>query len=234
MFDVYNKCFIKSSNNYRINEINKIRRCAAESNVIFDYYDIGASSTLPISRKTLKHILNHTVTPIKYAELYFKLIQYFECKNVLEIGTSIGINTMYLAAATPQGIVITIEGQKSIYQYASQLFEKHHYHNIEHKFGLFDDVLPEVLTHSDKFDFILIDGNHTYPATIKYFQMLVSHLHENTVIIIDDIYWSKDMTRAWEEIRQNKSVTVSIDLFRCGILLFKRDIKEPYHLKLKY
>ncbi len=52
------------------------------------------------------------------------------------------------------------------------------------------------------------------------------------MIIMDDIHWSDGMERAWEEIKLNEEVRVSLDLFFHGILILKNDMqKEDYKVR---
>jgi hypothetical protein len=47
-----------------------------------------------------------------------------------------------------------------------------------------------------------------------------------TVILIDDINYSKEMAEAWEEIKLHSKVSISVDLFRMGILFFREGINH--------
>ncbi|HXD92674.1 MAG TPA: class I SAM-dependent methyltransferase, partial [Bacteroidia bacterium] len=85
-----------------------------------------------------------------------------------------------------------------------------------------------------KFDLVYIDGNHTYKATIKYFNELLKSADENAVLIFDDIYWTPEMTIAWEEIKAHPAVTLSIDLYKVGLVFFRKENKQKEHFCLKY
>ena len=61
---------------------------------------------------------------------------------------------------------------------------------------------------------------------------LLEKIDENSIIVFDDIYWSDQMEEAWKEIVNNKRVTLSIDLFKMGIVFFHPSIvKEHYKLR---
>jgi hypothetical protein len=47
-----------------------------------------------------------------------------------------------------------------------------------------------------------------------------------TVIIIDDIYSSTGMKEAWNEIKKFEMVTVTIDIYRMGIVFFREGMKR--------
>jgi len=88
-------------------------------------------------------------------------------------------------------------------------------------------VLDELTT----VDLLYLDGNHTYAATKDYFTMALEKKNNASVFIFDDIYWSKGMTEAWNEIKKHPSVTLSIDTFYFGMVFFKEEIKEKLDLK---
>jgi predicted O-methyltransferase YrrM len=73
---------------------------------------------------------------------------------------------------------------------------------------------------------VFFDGNHKKEATLRYFDMCLSHIHNNSILLFDDIHWSKGMKEAWENIRQHPSVVVSIDLFSMGIVFFRKELSK--------
>ena len=89
--------------------------------------------------------------------------------------------------------------------------------------GNFDIELPKVLEQNPKLDFVFIDGNHRKEPTINYFEQVLANIHNNTIVVLDDIHWSNEMEAAWNEIIQDKNVKVTIDLFYFGIVFFKEN-----------
>ena len=89
--------------------------------------------------------------------------------------------------------------------------------------GEFDKQLPKVLPNIETIDFAFIDGNHRYEPTLKYFEMLLGKSTDQSIFIFDDIYWSEGMCKAWKEIIARPEVTVSIDLYRMGIIFFRKE-----------
>ena len=166
----------------------------------------------------------------KYSSLLHKIINYYNYKSVLELGTSLGITTSYLAKANTE--VVTIEGCNEISKIATSTFNKLSLKNIKLIMGEFNNVLPNLLSNSKPFDMILIDGNHKYQATVDYFEMLVNNINENSLIVFDDIHWSDEMEKAWNEIKNDKRVSISIDIFQLGLIFFRKGInKQDYTIK---
>lgn len=232
LYEFVKECFDKNNHYYFFDEANNIRKKIETSNHKIRYENIGSTSMhLKDKEVSVKEILKTAVTPKELSEIYFRIIVFLKCRNILELGTSLGVNTMYLAHAT-KGKVISIEGQKALFDFASQLFNQYQIKNVELINQHFDNILPE-LVNQNTFDFVLIDGNHTYDATLRYFELLKNKMSDKSVMIIDDIYWNKAMTAAWKNIIQSNEISASIDLFRCGILIFNNDIKTKYRLQLR-
>jgi hypothetical protein len=73
-----------------------------------------------------------------------------------------------------------------------------------------------------------MDANHHYEPTLKYFNWLLPVIHSMSIIIMDDIHYSAEMEKAWEEIKNHEQVHASIDLFRCGILFFDPSLNKQH------
>ena len=233
LFDFVTSCFDTKNYFYAFDELKIIRNQLLNDKSSIQYSDIGRPSySLKKNTRKIKDILITSVSPQKYSELYFRIIQFLKAQNVLELGTSLGLNTMYLAKATP-GKVISIEGQKSLFAYAQNLLNKNKIQNVQLINAYFDDVLPTLLKEIT-FDFVLIDGNHTYDATMRYFNLLSNYTHPLSVIILDDIYWSPEMTKAWNDIKKNNKIKITIDIYRAGIIIFNPNIIYSQHFVLKY
>lgn len=168
----------------------------------------------------------------KEAQLMFKLVNYFQPKNILEIGTSLGLTTSYIAAANSNSNVVTLEGCPNTLAIAKSNFEKLRINNVTTQLGNFDEILPMVLNEFPILDFVFFDGNHRYQPTINYFNLCLNKSNENSVFVFDDIHWSAEMTEAWEEIKKHKKVSVTIDLFSVGLVFFRsQQVKQHFILK---
>ena len=148
----------------------------------------------------------------------------------MELGTSVGLGSVAIAAGNENTSVLTIEGCPETAKLAKDNFNSFNFENIELINGEFDSVLPKL---QSTFDLVFIDGNHTKSATLRYFEALLPLSHNDTVFIFDDIYLNKDMTKAWELIKNHESVTVTIDTFKWGfVFLRKEQAKEHFVIRV--
>jgi predicted O-methyltransferase YrrM len=127
-----------------------------------------------------------------------------------------------------------MEGAPEIAKQAQRHFQHIGLHNIEQVIGNFDSTLASVLQKNKSLDFVFIDGNHRFEPTIRYFNMMKPNLHEYSVVVFDDIHWSKEMEQAWAAIKNDDSVTLTIDLFFIGLVFFRKEQKEKQHFIVQF
>ncbi|HUR12403.1 MAG TPA: class I SAM-dependent methyltransferase [Flavitalea sp.] len=196
--------------------------------------DYGAGSVHAIgNERRIADLTKYAAKPKKTAQLLFRIIKYFQPQRIIELGTSLGISAAYIAAANPEATFSTIEGSADIARKAKSNLSLLGYNQVDVINGTFDTVLPKLLENT-VVDCVFIDGNHRYDATVGYFDQLLPKTHSGTILIFDDIHWSKEMEKAWEKIKANPAVTCSIDLFFVGIIFFRHEIKMPQHFTIRY
>lgn len=235
MFDLYNTVFKKArKKNNTFAPIEILRKELLHDPTIISITDLGAGSKLSnTNQRSIAAITKSASKKPRHARFLALLAQTLDCKNVIELGTSMGLTTAYLAKANPQATITTIEGCPQIHQKAIQNFDRLQLRNIMALQGNFDETLPDLLEKMGGFDLLYVDGNHTREATLRYFYLVLKHVHNFSVIVFDDIYWSEDMTRAWNEIIKHEKITASVDAFEFGIVFFRKELsKQHFVLKL--
>lgn len=143
-----------------------------------------------------------------------------QVSSVLELGTSLGITTAYLAMVPSVKKVVTMDACTESLDIAKTVWRNLGLANISAVEGRIEDHLAEVL-HVHKPQMIILDANHKYEAVLKYFKMVKPYLTEESVVVLDDLYWSKSMAKAWSEIRSDEAVRQSLDFFWQGWLFFR-------------
>jgi predicted O-methyltransferase YrrM len=221
---------------YAFEEIEQLRKELYSNNETVEVEDFGAGSHLQKTNfRIIKDIAKNAGRNEKYGKLLFKIIDHYKYINLLELGTSLGLGSSYMAKSNSDATLTTIEGSKNIAAIASQNFKSIQIENIEQKIGNFDANLEAICKQSTSpFDLIFVDGNHRKEPTINYYHILKKYISKSGMIIFDDIHWSEGMLEAWKEIKNDKQITMSIDLFYFGIVLFKDEFKEKQHFILKY
>ncbi len=220
---------------YAFDQIEDLRRQLLRSSEKLTVTDFGAGSHSGKGKeRKIKEICKSMAVRPRYGRLLFRLANHWKSERILELGTSLGIGTAYLAKARTSAEIISLEGCPAIAAEAQRNLESLGLENVELIVGDFANTLPQVLQKSrQSFDLVYLDGNHRYEPTLQYWELLQNHLQESSVVIMDDIHWSIEMERAWEEIKGRTEVTFSIDLFQFGLLFFQQGIAKE-HFSLYY
>ena len=196
--------------------------------------DLGAGSRVfDMPSRAVADIARTALKPPAQAQLLFRLARYFQADEVVELGTSFGLSTLYLALGADEGTVHTIEGCPQTMRIAQHHFDQLKQRNIHPVLGSFRSRLPETLAKLSAVDLVFIDGHHAEEPTLEYFEQCLGKAHSGTVFVFDDIHWSRGMERAWEVVKAHPRVTVTVDLYDLG-LVFLRTEQAKEHFTLRY
>lgn len=226
VFDFVCSVLNKKTKAEEIKEIESLRAELKRNNERITVTDFGAGSqSKSDNERKIGDIAKGSLKSKKYASLLYRMVKYYKPRKMLELGTSLGITTCYLAKSDPSAEIITIEGCEKFSEIAKMNSEKIGLKNISFITGNFDDVLEGVVR-KQKPDFIFFDGNHTQEATLRYFEMCLPYAGNESIFVFDDINWSEEMKVAWEKIRENNNLTVTIDLHFMGIVFFRKELSK--------
>lgn len=223
VFDLYQNVILHDGFFQFFAEIEATRQRLLKSEVSIEITDYGAGSKgAKLKSRKLKDIAHVSVKPAKYGQLLFRIINYYQPATILELGTSLGITTAYLATARQQSNIFTFEGCPNLAAQATQNLQQLKIKNIKIAVGNLDETLSPFIAQMPAVDFVYFDGNHRYEPTMRYFETCLEKHTENSIFVLDDIYWSEEMEKAWKEICRHPAVTLSIDLFQLGLIFFRQ------------
>jgi len=235
VFDFILNVLNNKSNHLPPGKIEQLRKGLLNNKTVLTIQDLGAGSRVNSSKeKTVRQIAKSALKSKRLAEVLFRLIRNYQPKNIIELGTSLGITTAYLSEANPAANITTIEGSKSIAAVAKENLQELNCNNIQLLQGNFDQLLPSIISQLPSVDVAYIDGNHRYQPTINYFHELLSKTHSNSILVFDDIHWSEEMEKAWEEIKSHQSVKYTIDIFFLGFVFFRDEFKVKQHFSIRF
>ena len=213
-----------------LNTVFDVHEKYRKSNEILDFNEIGAGTNYTNSKNlTIGKIIKRSSINKKYGKLIYDLIKYFSPTDILELGTSVGISCAYINQAAPHSNFKSIEGIEEKIKIAKKISSelKHHTEFIQNDF---DVILDSVLGKYKKLDFVFFDGNHKKQNTLNYFNLCLEKSHSETIFVFDDIHWSEEMEEAWDLIRTHDMVKVSIDLFKMGLIFFRKELSREHYI----
>jgi predicted O-methyltransferase YrrM len=235
VFSIYNTCIKRQPVNYAFDDIELLRKQLKADGKVLLQKDFGAGSSLFSGKKrSVRELVYLHAKQARLQQIFYYLIKRFKYTHIIELGTSLGLTTAYLAkAAGESGKVFTIEGSDEIAKAAQANLISLSLPKAHVIVGTFEVALPQALSELGKVDLAYIDGNHQYQPTLDYFHQLLPHVHNTSVLIFDDIYWSTGMAKAWKEIKKHPDVTVTLDLFFVGLVFFRKEqAKEHFRLRV--
>lgn len=219
VFDLYNE-IIKTASILKQSDIEALRAELLKDQTQVELIDFGAGSRVNTnSQRPIAEIAKNSSTPPKFSALLSALIKHFNYRTIFELGTSLGINTLYISQDS-EASIITFEGDPTLAKRAKKTFSDFRRKNITVVEGNIDEALKTEVSKVEAIDLAYIDANHRYEPTLRYYEEIRAKCHEKSLIVLDDIHWSKEMNRAWRNIKNRPEVTVSIDLFEGGLLFF--------------
>ncbi len=231
VFDFMKNVFDTSRRYYAFDHIEYLRENLKRDPRTIEFKDFGAKQKKDQNRR-VRDIANSAVSPKNKCRWLFNTVHHFRPTTVIELGTSLGISSLYLASAESQITVLTHEGDPQSAGIAKENFDRLKMKNIELIIGRFEETFQNTLDRLNQLDLVYLDGNHSYEATLKYFNQCLPKITSKSILIFDDIYWSPGMTQAWNEIKKHPKVRLSLDLYQIAYVFFDPMIKEKQHFKL--
>jgi predicted O-methyltransferase YrrM len=219
---------------YAYNLIETVKKNLLADDRILVVKDLGAGSGKGDSEKKVSAIARNTVSTRKFGRLLFRLANFYRAKHIIELGSSLGISTSYLASGDAGSKVITMEGSPAIAKIATETFQKLKLENISLVTGNFENTLLNVMADFPAADLVFIDGNHRKKPVLHYFEMFLNNISSASLIIIHDIHWSREMEEAWAIIQAHPGVKMSIDIFSAGLIFFRDEFRIKQNFTLRF
>lgn len=234
VFNLVTKCFYDKKKYSEYSILNNYRNSLLANKNKMEVTDFGVGSRVFKSNsRAINQIAKNAGISAKRAELLFRIVNYFQPENILEIGTSLGLATSALSLGNMKAKITTLEGCPETSSVAKKQFEEFKFENVEFVVSEFSEYLKNFVFPTSYFKLIYFDGNHSKQATIDYFEILLPTITNESIWIFDDIHWSPSMEDAWEIIKNHPKVTVTIDTFQWGIVFFRNEqLRENFVIRV--
>lgn len=227
LFSFVQNVFYEKNSFYTFEKIEKLRNELKIDSQTIRIKDYGTGNK---TEEKISAIAKKSLKRKKWAQILYRIVNFSKAKNILELGTSLGISTLYLAMPNSKAKCITMEGAPEIAQIAQRNFNKFGCNNIEIVIGSIDENINSALQNFEKIDIVFFDANHKKEPTLSYFEKCLPYAANETIFIFDDIHWSTDMEEAWSAIKKNNKVQVTIDLFEMGIVFFNKNLMRKNYI----
>ncbi len=230
VYDLVTKCFYDKRHYEKYTVLDAHRKALLKDTRSIHVKDFGAGSRVfKTDERAIQSIAKHVGSTPKLQYLLYRLAQYFHPKQILELGTSLGMGTLAMTLGASKGILTSLEGCPETARTAREYMEAY---SLKPKI-VTTEFIDFLKVDEAEYDMVYVDGHHNYEATLNYFNILLGKVNSNSLIIFDDIHWSQEMTDAWNEIVKHPNVTVSIDTFHWGLVFFRKEQpKQHFRIRL--
>ena len=225
---------------FAFDDVELLRQAALDSDVVLNVTDYGTggfsekntTATSSASPVPLRQIARRSASSPGQGQALFRLADWAKPQTVLELGTSLGFGTLYLALAAQRAKIISLEGCPECAAAARTHFEMLKANHVEVLDGPFETTLDTALHKLQSLDFVFFDGNHRCEPTLAYFEQCLSFAHPKTVFVFDDAHNTPDMVEAWQRICQHPRVTLTVDFFDLSLAFINPDFREKQHWRV--
>ena len=161
----------------------------------------------------------------KFNRLSFRLVNYFNTKTIMEIGSGRGFNTLYLTIPSSKIECICIEPDP-----AKRIIAQKLYNDFGRKIELYDDIPLNINRKIDCLFINLKEDGHIFDKNINY---LLNLLHEKSFIVVEGIRLNKNYKKVWERVAAIEGRTAVLDLFNVGMVFFDKKLYR-WSYKISY
>lgn len=157
--------------------------------------------TIPDDRpdwlKAMPYAMEHVS---HYYRLIWELVKSFKPSYTIEIGIDKGGSTLTLAAANPQGSVVSVDIDKAACENAKRIASQRGLSNLQvvNDDSMRNLKLLELI--GKKADLLFIDGYHDFTHAYGEYEQYRRFVAQDGIILFDDIHESKEMDVAWSYV----------------------------------
>ena len=231
LFSLFTACCNEKHREQDFYDIEALRRKLKSSREVISPVDLGAGSfrSGQTHKKTIGKIARDALSYSFQGRFLYRMAQFVQPSRMVELGTSLGITTAYMALGAKNAVIDSVEGDPAIASKASEVFKELGINNVTIHQEPFSQFLERGFASTPEPGIIFIDGHHTGAAVQSYYLSILPFVHERTILVIDDIYWWADMQQGWQTLKDRPEVTQSVDCFHFGLLFFSSDFKCREH-----
>ncbi|HOY39604.1 MAG TPA: class I SAM-dependent methyltransferase [Bacteroidales bacterium] len=197
--------FGKTYGYYVFSEIENQRKILLETHTEIEVIDKGAGSRVfKGNKRSIQRIARYCLTEQEDAQILFRLGAWAGSNHILELGTSLGVTTAYLATTPCNLELISIDACSNTIKEAKKLLSELSVENVTLLNSDFSLAIENLIKENRKFDFIYFDGDHNGLRMRNYYEgVRLNLVGKRYVMVFDDISWSRDMNTFWKYIARN-------------------------------
>lgn len=213
---------------YRYYDIELIRKELLFRDTPLAYPD--RKKKMQVQNSTLSSVVKREAIRPKEGALLFRLTNYLKSQNILQIGTDMGISTLYLTTYAPNLNCISLENIPEFTPIIQVSFEKGARCPIDLQVGNYRKTLPEALGKMPHPDFVFFNTKYEQTENEWLFETCLKQVIDKTVFVFYGIRANVSMRNLWKKVCDCTEVSVSMDLHSVGIAFFDKKLYKKNYI----
>ena len=227
VFNLITKVIEERCGYYSFNEIELLRKQLLFRNEYITYPDRRNKGKM--RRRRIGEIVKREAIRPKHGALLFRLANYFKSKHILQLGPTMGLSTLYLTSYATDVRCIALESVPEFAAIAEQDYQKGARNPIDLRVGSYRQLLPKALEEMEQLDFVFFNTLYEPEDNLWLFNECIKHVHDGTLFVFEGIKENRKMRQLWHDVCLHPDVTVTLDLYSLGIIVFHKKLhKKDY------
>lgn len=225
VYHLVTKVIGEKASYYRYAEIERVRKQLSQQDDQVSYVDRANGGSQCAS--TVSSLVRRKAMNAKQGKLLFRLTNYFQPRQILQVGSGMGISSLYMTSYAQGLNCIALEEEPTFQPVIEWVYEKGARNPIDLRVGTYDELLPQALEELGTIDFLFFNtADRKQEGNAVLFETCLPYVDDQTVFVCNDIQANQSMRRFWKEICVRPEVTVTIDLYSLGIVFFNKKLHK--------
>ncbi|MDR1879743.1 MAG: class I SAM-dependent methyltransferase [Tannerellaceae bacterium] len=172
--------------------------------------------------KAVGRLVRREAVDPKRGALLFRIAHYFKVRNIVQIGSCMGLSTLYLTSYNGGLRCVVLERVPAYASVSRQVYDEAARTPVDLRVGDCKALLPEALIELERVDLVYVHTLFEENDMEWLFNACLKYVHTRTICIFDGIKATAGMRKFWKTVCAHPDVTVTVDLYSMGVVFFDR------------
>jgi|GEM_PF-40834 len=165
-----------------------------------------------------------------YGKFLFRIVHFFKCRIVIQIGGSTGIMGLYLALASGmQSKCYVLEERPGLLSAIDPFILAHHLKQLHLMEGAYEENLKALCILLQEVDFIFVNLLPNSMEWEKIYALCEPLIRKNGIIVLNNIRKNQEMKKGWRFLQNLPQARVTIDLYVVGVAFFDNKLPKRHY-----